>query len=111
MTTIKNGSPLTRYEQKVLKDWIGKILEETAYIILHSKEIIKLGEGKDDKPDTYKVRFFLKTYDGKLYKLVQFWNIDIMSNNFGFNLNFNMEIGRKYTKVELFDYDLFSKCK
>ena len=50
----KEGSPLIRVEQEVLKEWMWGIFDEIAYII-------------------------------------------------------SMEIGRKYTKVELFDYDLFSK--
>lgn len=102
----KEGSPLTRVEQEVLKEWIGKIFDEIVYITLDSKEKIKLGEGKDDKPNIYRVRFIFQTEDGKLYKLARVWNIDIM-----FNFIFSMEIGRKYTKVELFDYDLFSKYK
>lgn len=102
----KEGSPLTRVEQEALKEWIGKIFDEIVYITLDSKEKIKLGEGKDDKPNIYRVRFIFQTEDGKLYKLIRVWNIDIM-----FNFIFSMEIGRKYTKVELFDYDLFSKYK
>ena len=102
----KEGSPLTRVEQEALKEWIGKIFGEIVYITLDSKEKIKLGEGKDDKPNIYRVRFIFQTEDGKLYKLIRVWNIDIM-----FNFIFSMEIGRKYTKVELFDYDLFSKYK
>lgn len=100
----KEESPLTRVEQEVLKEWIGKIFGEIVYITLDSKEKIKPGEGKDDKPNIYRVRFIFQTEDGKLYKLVRVWNIDIM-----FNFFFSMEIGRKYTKVELFDYDLFSR--
>lgn len=106
----KEGSPLTRVEQELLKEWMWGIFDEIAYIILDSKEKIKLIEGKDDKPDTYRFRFIFQTKDGKLYKLIRLLNIDIMSNlNYDFNLNFSMEIGRKYTKVELFDYDLFSR--
>lgn len=109
MTTIEK-SPLSRVEQELLKEWMWGIFDEIAYIILDSKEKIKLVEGKDDKPDTYRFRFIFQTKDGKLYKLIRLLNIDIMSNlNYDFNLNFSMEIGRKYTKVELFDYDLFSR--
>lgn len=102
MTTIEK-SPLSRVEQIVLKEWIGEIFDEIGYITLHSKEKIKLGERKGDKPDTYRVMFIFQTYDGKLYRLMRLWDIDM------FNFIFSMEIGRKYTKVELFDYDLFSR--
>lgn len=99
------GSPLNCVEQSLLKEWMWGIFDEIAYIILDSKEKIKLRGGKDDKPDTYRFMFIFQTEDGKLYKLIRLLNIDIMSNlNYYFNLNFSMEIGRKYTKIELFDY-------
>lgn len=104
----KEGSPLTRVEQEALKEWMWGIFDEIVYIILDSKEKIKLIEGKDDKPDTYRFRFIFQTKDGKLYKLIKLLDINIMSN-LNYDFNFSMTIGRKYTKVELFDYDLFSR--
>lgn len=104
----KEGSPLTRVEQEVLKEWMWEIFDEIVYIVLDSKEKIKLIEGKDDKPDTYRFRFIFQTKDGKLYKLIKLLDINIMSN-LNYDFNFSMTIGRKYTKVELFDYDLFSR--
>lgn len=104
----KEGSPLTRVEQEALKQWMWGIFDEIVYIILDSKEKIKLIKGKDDKPDTYRFRFIFQTKDGKLYKLIKLLDINIMSN-LNYDFNFSMTIGRKYTKVELFDYDLFSR--
>lgn len=100
-------SPLNCVEQSLLKEWIGNMFDEITYITLDSKEKIKLGEGKDDRPDTYRLRFILQTkYQGELYKLIRLEDIDTM-----FNFNFGMVIGREYTKAELFDYNLFNKDK
>lgn len=102
----KEGSPLSRVEQEFLKERIRKIFDEITYITLRSKEKIKLREGKDEEADIYRFRFIFQTVDGKLHKLVWLELEDICNM---FNFNFSMKIGRKYTKVELFDYDLLSR--
>ena len=53
----------------------------------------------------YCFMFIFQTVDGKLHKLVWSELEDICNM---FNFNFSMKIGRKYTKVELFDYDLLA---
>lgn len=42
----KEGSPLTRVEQEVLKEWMWGIFDEIAYIILDSKEKNQTSRGK-----------------------------------------------------------------